>query len=79
MGMVCDFYDIKKVADEVLARLDHQYINDVPPFDAVNPTSETIAKWLFDEMTLKLSALGGKLCRIDICENETSCATYEPD
>jgi len=55
-GMVMDFGDvsgaIKPILDE---KLDHHYLNDTLPL--THPTSEAIARWLFDELKPSLSLL----------------------
>lgn len=44
-GMVVDFTHIKK---EVQDKFDHHYLNDIPPFDTINPTAENMAKYICD-------------------------------
>jgi 6-pyruvoyltetrahydropterin/6-carboxytetrahydropterin synthase len=78
-GIAIDFRDLKRLTNEVLARLDHSNINEVAPFDVINPTSENIARWLCEELRPKLSARGVTLARIDVKENENSCVSYFPD
>jgi 6-pyruvoyltetrahydropterin/6-carboxytetrahydropterin synthase len=46
VGMGIDFKDIKHAARELTGQLDHRYLNDIPPFDEVNPTAENIAAFL---------------------------------
>ncbi|MCX7830755.1 MAG: 6-carboxytetrahydropterin synthase, partial [Acidobacteria bacterium] len=38
LGMVVDFRALKEKTKAVLSRLDHHFLNDVPPFDKINPT-----------------------------------------
>jgi 6-pyruvoyl-tetrahydropterin synthase len=40
LGIAIDFREIKKQTKEVVKRLDHQYLNEIPPFDELNPTAE---------------------------------------
>jgi 6-pyruvoyl-tetrahydropterin synthase len=40
----------KKQTKEVVKRLDHQYLNEIPPFDELNPTAENIAKYFYQEV-----------------------------
>jgi len=47
-GMVVDLVELKKHIDACVQQFDHRVINDVPPFTSVNPTSENIAKYLYD-------------------------------
>jgi 6-pyruvoyltetrahydropterin/6-carboxytetrahydropterin synthase len=48
LGIAIDFREIKKQTKEVVKRLDHQYLNEIPPFDELNPTAENIAKYSQD-------------------------------
>ena len=49
-GIAIDFREIKNQTKEVANRLDHFYLNDIKPFDEINPTAENIAKYFFDEL-----------------------------
>src|SRR5579871_4452680 len=49
IGLLYDFKDVKQVIAATVDRLDHQFINDIPPFDKVNPSAENLAKYFFDE------------------------------
>lgn len=72
IGMVVDFKYIKAKLDKVLEKLDHKYLNNVPYFRKVNPTSESIAKYIYD--CLKKSMRG--LSSVTVWESEKCCATY---
>jgi 6-pyruvoyltetrahydropterin/6-carboxytetrahydropterin synthase len=51
LGMGVDFYSLQKTTEDVIAKFDHRDINTIPPFDkTLNPTSENIAKYIFDEL-----------------------------
>ena len=45
-----DYVHVEKTIRQLASRFDHKYINEVPPFDQLNPTSENIAKWFFEEL-----------------------------
>ena len=72
-GMVLDFKDLKMKLNSVLETLDHKYLNSIPYFKKANPTSENIAKYIFDR--IKKNGLG--LSSVTVWENNTSSATYE--
>ena len=55
MGWVMDYADIKSVCDPVIEELDHSYLNELPELN--NPTSENIARWLWDAIKPKLAIL----------------------
>jgi 6-pyruvoyltetrahydropterin/6-carboxytetrahydropterin synthase len=71
-GMVLDFKCLKTKLEKVLDSLDHKYLNDDPYFKKVNPTSENIAKYIYD----RLKAGGLKVKSITVWETENSAATY---
>ncbi len=54
-GMVIDLVELKKHIDDCVMPFDHKVINEVPPFDHINPTSENIAKYLFDYIDEKIA------------------------
>ena len=56
LGMGLDFRDIKALVREAVASLDHACLNDLPPFAAVNPTAENIARHLYGELSRLLAA-----------------------
>jgi 6-pyruvoyltetrahydropterin/6-carboxytetrahydropterin synthase len=71
LGMVVDFRKLKEVTDRALVPLDHTYLNDVPPFDGINPTAENIARYLLDAVSKEIP-----VTRVRVFESETSFATY---
>jgi len=75
-GMVCDFTMLKKALNSVLEGLDHAYLNNNPYFKKVNPSSENIAKYIYDRLCKKLSAINYQLSAVTVWENEGSSATY---
>jgi len=75
-GMLVDFGDVKKAASDVLSHLDHQNLNEVPPFDQTNPTSENLARWIYEQVGKRVNTGGLKVTRVSVREAETSCATY---
>ena len=75
-GMLLDFGVLKKILKETLDRLDHKFLNDTPPFDRINPTSENLAKYLFGELSGLLPA-GVSVHEITVWESEKCAATYD--
>jgi len=71
-GMVMDFKFIKNELNKILERLDHKYLNKLKPFDKTNPTSENIARFIFESLKKKTAGLKS----ITVWENPTSSATY---
>lgn len=75
IGMAIDFRKIKEKVKIVTKRLDHRYLNDIAPFDKINPTAENIAKYIFEEVE-KLINDDVEIKQVTIWENKTSAATY---
>jgi 6-pyruvoyltetrahydropterin/6-carboxytetrahydropterin synthase len=75
-GLLIDFAEVKRLVRVVKDRLDHQFLNDLSPFDSINPSAENIAKYFYDEISGKLSA--GKLAEVKLWETDVACATYRP-
>ena len=74
-GLLVDFAELKRALRSVSDRLDHQWINDMPPFTELNPSAENIAKYIYEEV----SALLGKsaqLQQVRVWETDTSLAVY---
>ena len=77
-GLLVDFADLKKLIRAVVGRLDHQFLNDVAPFDAVNPSAENMARYFYDEITSGLSAPGSRIREVKIWETDITSASYRP-
>ena len=73
-GMVVDFTDLKDLLKKTLAELDHKYLNDVGYFKDVNPTSENIARYIYEKISEKRPQL--KINEVTVWETDTSSATY---
>lgn len=76
VGMVIDFKSMKKAAREAAKKLDHQFLNQIEPFDCINPTAEHIAVWFFVELSRMLNRPDARVCAITVWENDTSAVTY---
>ncbi|HPN72605.1 MAG TPA: 6-carboxytetrahydropterin synthase QueD [Candidatus Omnitrophota bacterium] len=74
LGMVCDFTVLKDVLKKAIESLDHKYLNEAEYFKSVNPTSENIARYVFEEVSRIKPELNVK--KVKVWETETSSATY---
>jgi 6-pyruvoyltetrahydropterin/6-carboxytetrahydropterin synthase len=75
-GVVIDFAEIKKAMRELLGELDHRYLNDIPFFQEHNPSSENIARYLFDRLTEQLNGGSRWIHSVSAWESSDACATY---
>ena len=76
IDIAMDFHDLKRMAKEVIAPLDHAYLNDIFPFTEKNPSSENMAKWIFDSMKKKISDQNVRVSAVTVWESDTASATY---
>jgi len=56
-GLAVDFKDLRKILKSIILKLDHTYLNKLAPFKKDNPTSEVIAKYIFDKIAGQLIKL----------------------
>ena len=78
IGLAYDFVELKRHLGEVLTRFDHTSLNDVPPFDKINPSSENIAVTIYDQLKGRFSG-GISLSSVEVWESPQSWVTYSPD
>jgi 6-pyruvoyltetrahydropterin/6-carboxytetrahydropterin synthase len=75
-GIVIDFQLLKKKVEKILKSLDHTFLNDLPYFSKREPSSENIAKYIFDRLKAELKGHPAVLKEVTAWESETSSATY---
>ncbi|MBN1374546.1 MAG: 6-carboxytetrahydropterin synthase QueD [Dehalococcoidia bacterium] len=75
-GMAYDFTVLKEQVKGLLAEYDHYCLNEVPPFDRINPTSESIAETIYGRLAtyFKESVI---LDSVEVWESPNSCAVYK--
>ena len=74
-GMAFDFVTLKGELDGILGRFDHRHLNETPPFDQINPSSENIARVIYEELARRLPTAGFKY--VEAWESPDAWATYE--
>ncbi len=79
IGMAYDFTALKKHLDDILARFDHTCLNDTPPFDVANPTSENIAGEVFRQLHSRLGVEPVSLSCVEVWETPFQGVAYSPD
>jgi 6-pyruvoyltetrahydropterin/6-carboxytetrahydropterin synthase len=78
-GLLVDFAELKRVLRDAIEKLDHRFLNDVPPFDTLNPSAENMARYFYQEMNRHLGSGRPNLVRIaavKLWETDTATATY---
>jgi len=76
VGMGVDFKIIRTATREIAERLDHQNLNEIPPFDKINPTAENIAAYFYTELANILNDSRIKVSSITIWETERASVRY---
>jgi 6-pyruvoyltetrahydropterin/6-carboxytetrahydropterin synthase len=78
-GLLIDFIELKRLMAEVIDYLDHRFINDLTPFDVINPSAENLAKYFYDRVSAGLHAESpARIAEVRIWETDTSVAAYRP-
>ena len=77
-GLLYDFVHLKQVIQEAIRSLDHKYLNELPPFDTLNPSAENIARHIYDRTAQQLpnAPNAAAISSVTVWETETSAATY---
>jgi len=76
VGMGIDFKDIKASTREVIGSMDHQYLNELPPFDKINPTAENIAAHIYKTLSANINDERAQVSAVTIWETERACVKY---
>ena len=71
-SIAIDFRIAKRILRDITERLDHSYLNELESLKNINPTSENVAKFIYDAVKRK----NENLKSVSVWENENSCATY---
>jgi 6-pyruvoyltetrahydropterin/6-carboxytetrahydropterin synthase len=79
-GLLYDFVHLKKVIQGVIREMDHKYLNELAPFDKLNPSAENIARHIHDQTARQLheSPNRAAVASVTVWETETSAATFRP-
>jgi 6-pyruvoyltetrahydropterin/6-carboxytetrahydropterin synthase len=78
-GLGIDFKILKKETNRILDELDHKYLNEIPPFIEESPSSENIARFLFEKLRETLDSENVAVEKITVWESDHACASYAKD
>ncbi len=79
IGLAYDFTLLKQHLGEILSKYDHTCLNEVSPFNQLNPSSENIAAAIYKKLKGKLAGAPVLLDSIEVWESPQSRVTYRPD
>ena len=80
IGLLYDFTHLKRVIRDIVEGVDHKFLNDQTPFDAINPSAENMAKFFYDETTKQMQKIENapRITSITVWETDETSATYTP-
>ena len=87
IGLLVDFKDLKEAIQTTIQKLDHKFLNDIPPFDVDNPSAENLAKYFHEEVQRLLMEVAQRdpaaapcaVKQVKVWETDTTTATYYTD
>ena len=79
-GILIDFSEVKAATREALEEVDHKYLNELKPFDVLNPSAENIARHIYEQTAKQMHATpnGAAISSITVWESDLTAATYRP-
>lgn len=78
VGLAYDFTKLREVLQgKVLSRLDHTNLNEIYPFDQINPSAENIARFIYEQLADALPQ--AHIRWVQVWESPDAWATYYPD
>jgi len=80
IGLLFDFAHLKRILRDLIGGVDHKFLNDQAPFDAINPSAENIAKFLYEETSKQMRDISNalRIKSITVWETDETSATYTP-
>jgi len=79
VGLAYDFVQLRRQLEEILSRFDHTCLNEIPPFDKINPSSENIASTIYSRLQAQLRGTSISISSIQVWESPQCCVTYFPE
>lgn len=79
LGMAMDFKTVKRAARALVGELDHQYLNEIKPFDKINPTAENIAAYLYSGLSETLNNGVARVTAVTLWETDSACVRYSEE
>ncbi|HVV44474.1 MAG TPA: 6-carboxytetrahydropterin synthase QueD [Bryobacteraceae bacterium] len=80
-GMLADFVALKKALRDTCEPMDHVFLNEMPPFDTVNPTAENMAVYIAEKLQEVIGDGNGnpvEVAEVKVWETDIQSATYRP-
>ncbi len=78
-GLLIDFRLLKRETQKILDELDHKFLNELVAFKGMEPSSENIARYIFESLSRKLNTEAVKISKVTAWESDSACASYWVD
>jgi 6-pyruvoyltetrahydropterin/6-carboxytetrahydropterin synthase len=75
-GLLIDFRVLKNWTEEVLETLDHKHLNEIDCFRGINPSSENIARYIYEAIASKAYSLNLAVASVTVWESENARVRY---
>ncbi len=75
-GLVIDFARLKAVLKDILDRFDHRLLNEIAPFDSLEPSSERLAEYIAEQAAARLDDERVRITECRVYETARNCAMY---
>lgn len=72
-----DFVEVQEILEKILKKIDYHNLNEVPPFDKINPSAENVAHWIYAEFVKHLSVVHP--ASVTVWETAEGAASFVPD
>ena len=78
VGLLLDFREVKAAIGETIGHYDHNFLNEIPPFNEINPSAELIARTIYLALRDKIAALArdAHVAYVQVWESPTAWAKY---
>jgi len=77
-GMLMDFVELRAILRDIVERFDHRYLNEIPPFNVLNPTTENLSRVIAEEVGPRLPP-GLRVASVTTWESDRAGATWRPE
>ena len=78
IGISVDFKELKSDIRSVIDRLDHHHINEIPPFDKINPTAENLSRHIYEEIQKTLPS-HVRMSKVTVWESSNYAISYSEE
>jgi 6-pyruvoyltetrahydropterin/6-carboxytetrahydropterin synthase len=75
-GMVVDFNDLGAELRRLVEPYEHVFLNEVAPYDDINPTAENIARVVAEALGAKIDDARVRVHRVEVWETDTCGAVF---